>query len=104
MNEQKLQEILLEVEKPARYIGGEYNTPPMHKNETVRVAICFTDIYEIAMSNLGIQILYDELNSHPAVVCERCFTPWPDFGAKLQEHNIPLFSLKTAHFGLFLPI
>ncbi len=95
MNQQKLQEILLKVEKPARYIGGEYNTPPMHKGESVRAAICFADIYEIAMSNLGIQILYDILNSHPNIVCERCFTPWPDFAKELQKGNIPLFSLET---------
>ncbi|MGI6214003.1 MAG: TIGR03960 family B12-binding radical SAM protein [Christensenellales bacterium] len=94
MNE-KLKEILLKVEKPARYIGGEYNTPLMHKGEKVRAAICFTDIYEIAMSNLGIQILYDILNSHPDVICERCFAPWTDFAAELKKAGLPLFSLET---------
>lgn len=94
MNE-TLHEILLRVEKPARYIGGEYNTPQMYKGESVRAVICFTDIYEIAMSNLGIQILYDILNSHPSIVCERCFSPWVDFAKELKQNNIPLFSLET---------
>lgn len=91
----QLSQILLNVEKPARYIGGEYNTPVMHKGEKVRAAICFTDIYEIAMSNLGIQILYNTLNGHTDVVCERCFAPWPDFAKELTRAGLPLFSLET---------
>lgn len=88
-------DILLKVDKPSRYVGGEYNTPPMKKGEKVRFALCFMDIYEVAMSNLGIQILYSKLNEHPDIVCERCFAPWVDFAEALKINSLPLMSIET---------
>jgi radical SAM family uncharacterized protein len=90
-----LDKILMQVEKPARYTGGEYNTPDMTKAAHLRYCLCFTDIYEVAMSNLGIAILYDIMNSHKDIVCERCFAPWVDLGKILKEKDIPLFSIET---------
>ena len=98
MNEykKKIDEILLSVEKPARYVGGEWNTPDMTKPHRAKFCFCFPDVYEIGMSNLGLQILYDVINSHPDFIAERCYAPWPDMGAKLRENNLPLLSLETA--------
>lgn len=90
-----LDKYLMQVEKPARYTGGEYNTPDMTKAAKLRYCLCFTDIYEVAMSNLGIAILYDIMNSHQDIVCERCFTPWIDLGKILKDNDIPLFSIET---------
>lgn len=87
--------ILLSVEKPARYVGGEYNQPDCTKPHKVSFCLAFPDLYEVGMSNLGIKILYDILNRDPDVVCERCFTPWVDMGKALSEQGIPLFSLET---------
>lgn len=87
--------ILLECEKPARYTGGEYNTPDMTKPHKLSFCICFPDIYEIGMSNLGISILYQIINSRSDMVCERCFAPWTDMAEKLRENDIPLLSLET---------
>ncbi|MEG1663239.1 MAG: hypothetical protein RR338_04565 [Clostridia bacterium] len=92
----KLNEILLEVEKPARYTGGEWNIPKMNKKARARFCFCFPDIYEIGMSNLGLQILYDIINREEDLVAERCYAPWVDMGAKLLEKAIPLLSLETA--------
>jgi len=93
--ETELKDIIVKVEKPARYVGGEFNLPVMHKGERVRVALCFMDVYEVAMSNTGIQILYHNLNNHDDIVCERCFAPWTDFGKVLKERDIPLMSIET---------
>lgn len=90
-----IDKFLLEVEKPARYTGGEYNTPNMTKPCTVRFCLCFTDIYEVGMSNIGISILYDIINKSENFVCERCFAPWTDMGNILRRENIPLFSIET---------
>lgn len=90
-----LEELLLRVEKPARYIGGEYGLPDVKKPHRVSFCLCFPDLYEVGMSNLGVQILYDVLNKHPDVVCERCFAPWADFGSLLRENGYPLFSLES---------
>ena len=87
--------ILLEVEKPARYTGGEYHTPPDNADAKLRFALCMPDVYEVAMSNLGIRILYGILNERADTACERCFAPWPDMAAKLRENNLPLASLET---------
>lgn len=92
---EKLNLILTEVEKPARYVGGEWNTPDMSKPRKADMCFCFPEVYEIGMSNLGMQILYDVVNRHPDFVAERCFAPWPDMGAKLKEAELPLFSLET---------
>ena len=98
MNEyrKKIDELLLSVEKPARYVGGEWNVPDMTKPAKAKFCFCFPDIYEIGMSNLGLQILYDIINRHPDFIAERCYAPWEDMGAKLRENNIPLLSLETA--------
>lgn len=90
-----IEKYLTKVEKPARYIGGEFNLPDMNKRCNVRFCMCFPDIYEVGMSNLGIGILYDILNGEDGIVCERCFAPWIDFGKILKDNDIPLFSIET---------
>lgn len=94
MNE-KLKQILLQVEKPARYVGGEFNMPDMNKPCSTRLCLCFPEIYEIAMSNIGVRILYHMLNDLEGIVCERCFAPFVDMGEQLQANNIPLFSIDS---------
>ena len=91
----KLKEILLNVEKPARYVGGEFNMPDMNKPCTTRVCLSFPEIYEIGMSNIGFRILYHMLNDMDGVVCERCFAPFVDMGEQLKANNIPLFSVDS---------
>lgn len=91
----KLKEILLNVEKPARYVGGEFNMPNMNKPCTTRVCLSFPEIYEIGMSNIGFRILYHMLNDMDGVVCERCFAPFVDMGEQLKANNIPLFSVDS---------
>ena len=91
----ELKEILLQVERPARYVGGEFNMPDMDKRCKERVLMCFSDKYEIGMSNVGIRILYHMLNDMDDVVCERCFAPDLDLAGKLKEHNLQLFSIET---------
>lgn len=89
-------EILLKVEKPARYIGNEVNSVIKDKEKiSVRFAMCFPDVYEIGMSHLGIQILYDMLNRFEDTWCERVYSPWPDLDAIMREKNIPLFALES---------
>ncbi len=89
-------EILLKVEKPARYIGNEVNAQIKQKSEVdVRFAMCFPDVYEIGMSHLGIQILYDMFNSMEGVWCERVYSPWLDLDAIMREEKIPLFALES---------
>ncbi len=89
-------EILLRIEKPARYIGNEVNAVIKDKNEVdVRMAMCFPDVYEIGMSHLGIQILYDMFNRFEDVWCERVYSPWVDLDRIMREENIPLFGLES---------
>ena len=89
-------EILLKVDKPARYIGGEINSVMKDPKKTaVRFAMCFPDVYEIGMSHLGIQILYDMLNQREDVWCERVYSPWIDLDPILRSENIPLFALES---------
>lgn len=89
-------EILLKIEKPARYIGGEFNSVMKDKDAVdVRVAMCFPDVYEIGMSHLGIQILYEMFNSFEDTWCERVYSPWPDMDALMREQHIPLFALES---------
>lgn len=90
-----LSKFLIKVEKPARYTGGEYNTPDMTKPCNIRFCLCFTDIYEVGMSNLGVGILYDIVNKSDSLICERCFAPWTDLGEILKKENIPLMSIET---------
>ncbi len=89
-------DILLKVEKPARYIGGEIGS--VMKDPTrvrTRFAMCFPDVYEIGMSHLGIQILYAMLNSREDIWCERVYSPWTDLDAVMRERHIPLFALES---------
>ncbi|MGN0394704.1 MAG: TIGR03960 family B12-binding radical SAM protein [Coprococcus sp.] len=89
-------EILMSIEKPARYIGGEYNSIIKDKeNIDIRFCMCFPDVYEIGMSHLGIQILYDMFNRREDTWCERVYSPWPDLDAIMREQNIPLFALES---------
>ena len=90
------EEILLKVEKPARYIGNEVNSVVKDKAAVaVRFAMCFPDVYEIGMSHLGIQILYSLLNSWEDVWCERVYSPWVDLDRIMREEKIPLFALES---------
>lgn len=89
-------EILLNIEKPARYIGNEVNSVMKDKEKVdIRFAMCFPDVYEIGMSHLGIQILYDMFNCRDDTWCERVYSPWPDLDKIMQEEKIPLFALES---------
>lgn len=89
-------EILMKIEKPARYIGHEINSVIKDKNAVdVRFCMCFPDVYEIGMSHLGIQILYDMFNSFEDTWCERVYSPWPDLDAIMRKEKIPLFALES---------
>ena len=89
-------DILMSIEKPVRYIGGEYNSVMKDPEEVkVRFAMCFPDVYEIGMSHLGIQILYDMFNSMEDVWCERVYSPWVDLDAIMRSRHIPLFALES---------
>ena len=89
-------DILMKVEKPERYIGHEVNSVIKDKGQiAVRFAMCFPDVYEIGMSHLGIQILYDMFNSWEDVWCERVYSPWIDLDAIMRRENIPLFALES---------
>ena len=89
-------EILLSIEKPERYIGGEWNAVTKTPDaDMIRIAMCFPDVYEIGMSHLGIQILYDMFNRYEDVWCERVYSPWKDLDAVMREKNIPLFALES---------
>lgn len=89
-------EILMTIEKPARYIGNEVNSIVKDLSKiAVRFAMCFPDVYEIGMSHLGIQILYDMFNRMEDVWCERVYSPWPDLDAIMREQQIPLFALES---------
>ena len=89
-------EILLSVDKAARYIGGEINSVMKNLDGIdVRVAFCFPDVYEIGMSNLGMMLLYNMFNKRPDVWCERVYSPWLDLDKLMREQNIPLFALES---------
>ncbi len=89
-------EILLSVDKAARYIGGEVNSVMKDPKEvTTRVAFCFPDVYEIGMSNLGMMLLYNMFNKRPDVWCERVYSPWLDLDKIMREKKIPLFALES---------
>lgn len=92
---EEIKDLLLCVDKPARYCGGEFNTPVIKENADLRFLMCFPDVYEVAHSNLGIKILYYMLNARADVACESCYTPWTDMIAALKERHLPLFSQET---------
>ncbi|MCM1388356.1 MAG: TIGR03960 family B12-binding radical SAM protein [Bacillus sp. (in: Bacteria)] len=89
-------EILMQVEKPARYIGNEVNCVIKKKEDVlVRFCMCFPDVYEIGMSHLGIQVLYGMFNAWEDVWCERVYSPWSDLDHIMREKQIPLFALES---------
>ena len=89
-------EILMKIDKPARYIGNELNSIKKDKEKVaIRFAMCFPDVYEIGMSHLGVQILYDMFNKMEDVWCERVYSPWPDLHKIMKEKHIPLFGLES---------
>ena len=89
-------EILLKISQPARYIGGEVNMVKKDPSKgAVRCAMCFPDVYEIGMSHLGIQILYDMFNRRDDVYCERVYSPWMDLDPIMREQKIPLFAVES---------
>ncbi len=90
------EEVLLSIEKPERYIGNEINAVYKDKSKIdVRFAMCFPDVYEIGMSHLGIQILYDMFNKFEDTWCERVYSPWVDLDKIMRERNIPLFTIES---------
>ena len=96
MIDAKLERILLRVQKPARYTGGEYNEIIKDKAAVdVRFAMCFPDTYEIGMSNLGLRILYGSMNEADGVWCERAFAPWGDMEEEMRKADIPLYALES---------
>ena len=92
----KLDEFLPNIQKPARYIGGEVGSVLKDKSKVdVRFAFCFPDTYEIGMSHLGMKILYGLKNRVPNYWCERAFMPLPDMAAEMRKRNIPLYALES---------
>ena len=89
-------EVLLSVQKPARYLGNEANAVYKDRAKVdIRFAMCFPDVYEVGMSHLGIQILYDMFNRREDTWCERVYSPWLDLDKILRERKIPLFALES---------
>ncbi len=96
--EKRLDRILLRVQKPGRYVGGEYNqTVKDWASVDMHVALVFPDIYDIGISNLGIQILYDLINARPDALVERAYAPWIDMEEQMRQSRIPLYSLESRH-------
>ncbi len=94
--DQRLERILPRVQKPARYVGGEYNAVIKDRAEVdTRIAFCFPDTYEIGMSNLGMRILYGIMNEMEGVWCERVFAPWGDMEEEMRRAQMPLFALES---------
>lgn len=96
MNTKEFERLLLSVQKPGRYSGGEINSVIKDSEKVdVRFAFCFPDTYEIGMSHLGMKILYSQFNEREDIWCERVFAPWTDFEEVMRENNIPLFALES---------
>ncbi len=94
--ERTLERYLLQVEKPGRYVGGEYNSVVKDWDSTdIKVALAFPDIYDLGMSNLGIMNLYNQLNMQEYILAERVFSPWLDMEAIMRQQQIPLYSLEN---------
>ena len=91
-----LERILPRVQKPARYVGGEYNEIVKDRAQVkLRMAFCFPDTYEIGMSNMGMQILYGAINAEPDIWCERVFAPWGDMAEEMRRNPLPLYALES---------
>jgi len=96
MYPKEIEKLLLKVQKPGRYVGGEPGSVVKNKEEVnVRFAFCFPDTYEIGMSHIGIKILYAIFNNQPDIWCERVFAPWEDMEGLMRENNIPLYGLES---------
>lgn len=96
MVSKEVERLLLKVQKPGRYVGGELNEVIKDKKDVdVRFAFCFPDTYEVGMSHLGMKILYGILNQVPYIWCERVFAPWTDMEELMIEHKIPLYALES---------
>src|SRR5215510_9041905 len=94
--ENKLDRILLKVQKPGRYVGGELNSIIKDWNQTqTKVAFVFPDIYDIGVSNVGLKILYDQVNQRDDALAERAYAPWFDMEDLMRQHGIPLYSLES---------
>src|SRR4051812_32159725 len=89
-------DFLTDVEKPSRYLGGEYQEVRKDGEVAARVCLAFPDVYEIGMSHLGTKILYGVLNKTPGIACERAFSPWMDMEAELRKRGLPLVTLESA--------
>jgi Fe-S oxidoreductase len=94
----RLERVLLRVQKPGRYVGGELNQV-VKDWETIatHVALVFPDIYDLGLPNLGLAILYESLNQRPDVLAERAYAPWLDMEAAMRQSGIPLYSLESKH-------
>ena len=96
MDKKRFEQLILTVQKPGRYSGGEINSVIKDKNKVdVRFAFCFPDNYEVGMSHLGMKILYSQFNEREDIWCERVFAPWPDFESVMRQNDIPLFGLES---------
>ncbi len=96
--EARLEQILLKVERPGRYVGGEINSVAKDWNKIqTKVALIFPDIYDIGVSNVGLKILYDQINQREDALAERAYAVWPDMEAVMRERGIPLYSLELKH-------
>lgn len=96
MVSKEVEKLLLKVQKPGRYVGGELNAVVKNKKDVdVRFAFCFPDTYEVGMSHLGMKILYSLFNSIPHIWCERVFAPWIDMEEEMIKNNIPLYALES---------
>ena len=93
--EKNLDRFLLTIEKPGRYVGGEYNSVRKNPGEVqTRVALAFPDIYDLGVPNLGLAIFYDQLNRDPEIWAERVYAPWIDMEAEMRARGIPLYTLE----------
>lgn len=96
MVSKEVEKLLLKVQKPGRYVGGELNEVIKDKKKVdFRFAFCFPDTYEVGMSHLGMKILYSLMNAVPYIWCERVFAPWVDMEEEMIKHNIPLYALES---------
>src|SRR6188474_3639633 len=94
--ESKLDRILLKVQKPGRYVGGELNSIVKDWDSIqTKIALVFPDIYDIGVSNVGLKILYDQVNQREDALAERAYAPWLDMEALMREHEIPLYTLES---------
>lgn len=96
LHSKDVEKILLKVQKPGRYTGGELNSVIKDKSKVdIRFAFCFPDTYEIGMSHLGMKILYSQFNSYDHIWCERVFAPWTDMEELMRKEHIPLYALES---------